>query len=251
MGYGLIFTPLLLKNWRIVTLFNNRKLRKISIPNSLLLKYEAIIGGTMALILVLWTIEDPLTWIRTVVRVDPVSGLPVESEGHYLSETSLRYLVLLISFVLSFLVIGNYLSYKARKIPVKFSEGKWIAVALINYLECFVLCVPIMIVSAGNPSMNGIVRSMFVLICNISTMVIIFGPKLHAYLSEVAESTGTSNGATDGTSTKGTLDRNQVIKPSKGRNNTVTDSNRASDSITLEKLSISSKIYPSTDAVFN
>jgi len=185
IGYGFVFTPLLLKNWRILALFNNRKLRKISIPNSLLLKYEAGIVGTMVMILLLWTINDPLTWNRTVLLVDPVTGLPIQSQGRCESETPLRYLLPLLAFVLGSLVVGNFLSFKARKIPVKYSEGKWIAVALINYLECFLLCIPIMIISVDNSSMDGIVKSMFVLICTISTMVIIFGPKLHMQFTEM------------------------------------------------------------------
>jgi hypothetical protein len=199
-GYGLIFIPLLLKTWRIRVLFDQKKIRKVVIPNSMLIKYEAVVMSFVMVILGLWTVTDPLHWERTILRFDAASRLPTESIGRCVCDSPMRFLAPLIVAIIASLIIGVYLSYVTRNAPVAFSEGKWIAVALVNILECFTLCTPILAITASQPQLDVIVKCMFVTLVCVGTTGIIFGPKAMVWMGAKAMSSadllsGTAGGS--------------------------------------------------------
>ena len=101
-----------------------------------------------------WLLADPLHWEREITEVDALTERPKASIGRCVCDQPLTFLLPLLCFVLSTLAVGNYLSFKGRRIPVSFSEGKWIAVSLIKFFECKfnLLCIPIMIVTVRTPS---------------------------------------------------------------------------------------------------
>jgi ABC-type phosphate transport system substrate-binding protein len=182
-GLSISLVPLLLKTWRIHAIFNQTTLRRIDIPNGLLLKYEAAVLGTLIAILVTWTILDPLEFHREVVRVD-ISGAVVESIGRCTCKTPIVWLAPLASVVFFFLCVGCSLSYHVRNVPVEFSEGQWIGVAMINFLEMFVLAIPILIITADKPSADGVMKSMVVFCSSFGTILIIFVPKFYMAMND-------------------------------------------------------------------
>jgi phosphate transport system substrate-binding protein len=178
-GYSFIFTPLLLKTWRINMLLNHKKIRRaVVIPNSLLIKMECVVLCFVGLILGLWAAVDPLRWERTVLQFDSVSGLPTESIGRCVCEWPMRFLAPLLVATIASIIAGVHLSYIARDAPVAFSEGKWIAVALVNFLECFTLCTPILAITSSQPQLDIVIKCMFVSLVSLGTTGFIFGPKI-------------------------------------------------------------------------
>jgi ABC-type phosphate transport system substrate-binding protein len=182
-GLSITIVPLLLKTWRIHAIFNQTKLRKIVIPNDLLLKYEAAVLGTLAAIVITWTMVDPLHFVREVIRVD-ISGAVVESVGFCTCKKPIVWIAPLASVVLFFLCVGCTLSCYVRNVPVEFSEGQWIGVAMINLLEIFVLAIPILLITVDKPSADGVMKSMVVFCSSFGTLLIIFGPKFYLAISE-------------------------------------------------------------------
>ncbi|GBG28277.1 Gamma-aminobutyric acid type B receptor subunit 2 [Hondaea fermentalgiana] len=180
VGFGIIVVPLLLKTWRVNKLFNNRRLRRISISNRQLFKYELIFLACVLSILLAWLTVDPLRYTRTIIETDSVTGAPIQSVGICTCENPLPFLVPLICFIVVCLVWGNYLAYKGRNIPTKFSEGRFIAMALVSYLELFVLGIPIFMVTINTPSLDGLVKALVIILCTLDALGLIFGPKIYA-----------------------------------------------------------------------
>jgi len=177
-GLMATFLPLLLKTWRLVELFNNKKLKIKRITNSYLIKIEIALVIIPAIILVLWTIVAPLHWERVILKTDPVSQRPIESNGYCTGDNQALFIAPLSLILLSTLLYGNILTFKARKIPSKFSEGIWIGIALNNILESIILTVPVMFYSAENPVLDVIVKCMLTTFGSFGTLAVIFGPKL-------------------------------------------------------------------------
>jgi hypothetical protein len=136
IGFGAVFTPLLLKTWRMNTIFaGSKKLTAVVITNKMLFKYETVILAIPTAINVAWQLSNPLYWIREVIKIDPISGVPLETIGRCQTAngeaSGMLFIQLQILFIAASLFYGNYLSYKGRNVPTKFSEGKWSVSACI------------------------------------------------------------------------------------------------------------------------
>ncbi len=117
------------------------------------------------MIFCLSSLTDPLRYERQVISFDPVSGFPTKSVGVCVNDSALPYLIPLLVFVFATLILGNVFAFRGRNVPVLFNEGKYIGFSLINFLECFALCVPIMIITQKFPVVDALVKSLFVLMC--------------------------------------------------------------------------------------
>ena len=93
-----------------------------------------VIGAVLAVdvaILLIWTFVDPLNWQRTVVSATQL-GEPLESEGTCTSEHWWAFAGVIAGLHLLLLGIACYLCYVSRAIPTKFSEGKYVSIAMIS-----------------------------------------------------------------------------------------------------------------------
>jgi ABC-type phosphate transport system substrate-binding protein len=130
IGFSAVFTPLLLKTWRMKVFFWNTKTLKAQVvTNFMLVKYEFIVLAIPTAINIAWHLTNPLVWVREVKRVDPISGVALETVGRCQTKegeaSGMLFLQLQILFIAACLSYGNFLSYKVRNVPTKFSEGKW------------------------------------------------------------------------------------------------------------------------------
>lgn len=89
-------------------------------------------------ILVAWTAVAPLEWSRSVIRADQF-GVPLESEGYCYSEHWTVFGGIIAAFHIALLAIACILCYKAREIPTKFSEGKYVFIAMLSHLQIMVV----------------------------------------------------------------------------------------------------------------
>ncbi len=112
----------------------------------MLVKYEFLVLAIPTCINIAWHVTNPLVWVREVIRADPISGVALETVGRCQTEqgkaSGMLFLQLQILFIAACLGYGNYLSYKVRNVPTKFSEGKWCGLCVLFCfvcLFCFVL----------------------------------------------------------------------------------------------------------------
>ena len=89
-------------------------------------------------ILVAWTTLEPLAWTRSVIRADQF-GVPLESEGYCSSDHWAIFAGIIAAFHIALLLTACLLCYKARGIPTKFSESKYVFIAMLSHLQIMVV----------------------------------------------------------------------------------------------------------------
>ena len=151
IGFSITFGTLFAKIYRVYKLFraavDMRRIR-VSIQETVL-----IIGGVLLIdvtILTVWTIVDPLHWNRSILTADKF-GDPLSSEGHCESEHWIVFAGLIAILHFSLMAVACYMCYVARDIPTKFSEGKYVAIAMLSNLQIFVVGVPVLIILGSDP----------------------------------------------------------------------------------------------------
>jgi len=136
LGFFLTFSALFLKSWRLIRIFNNKKLRNLFLRDKQLLAYQFIVILAVVILNLIWAIRDPLVWRRFTVFVDTEQDLVVASIGICYSRTGVYPALPLLIGLLLVLAIGNYLSYLGRRIPTEFNESKWTAVSQLEDQSC-------------------------------------------------------------------------------------------------------------------
>lgn len=131
------------------------------------------------IILMIWTIVDPLQWTRTVSYADKY-GEPLASYGYCTSEHWAAFAGSIAALHLSVQTAASYLCYLARNIPTKFSEGKYLILAMVSNLQVFLIGVPILIIVGTNPQSSFFVRSAIICINDFAVLGLIFGNLMYS-----------------------------------------------------------------------
>jgi ABC-type branched-subunit amino acid transport system substrate-binding protein len=139
-GFVLSYGALICKLWRVYTILNNQGGAKIVITTRTLMGRLAFLLGAQATVLACWTATCPLNW--HINFDEDVTGLRTATFGScsFRARCAMPFEALLAVIHLGLLGFGVVLSYKSRYVPTKFTEGKYIAVAIglaIWVLVCF------------------------------------------------------------------------------------------------------------------
>jgi len=178
VGFGLSFSALFVKTWRMVKLFNNRRFKRLKITDWMLLKYQFAIIGAIVISNIVWLVVDPLVWKRVSVAVSD-SGEVAESAGICTMSGNVYYAIgPLLGIMILLLMIGNYYTYKGRFVPSEYAESKWVGFSMVLYLEALVLGVPVVILSSGNAGASFVVKSVAIMLADFGTVLLIFIPKI-------------------------------------------------------------------------
>jgi hypothetical protein len=125
-------------------------------------------------ILICWSVIDPLYWEREVIREDQF-GDPLESQGYCTCDSWEIFASIIAFFHFGLLAVACYMCYVARNIPSKYSEHKFVTIAMISNFQIFVVGVPICFILAGDPGGNLFVRSAIVWMNDLVVVTLIFG----------------------------------------------------------------------------
>ena len=98
-----------------------------------------------AVVLLVWTFDDPLVWRRSVTARDRY-GYPLISYGgcEDVHGRSPLYIAILACMYIGLLLYGSYLCYTVRNVSTRFQESKWIAFCIVSRLQFIVLAIPIL-----------------------------------------------------------------------------------------------------------
>jgi ABC-type branched-subunit amino acid transport system substrate-binding protein len=181
IGFCITFGTLFAKIWRIHKIFAaaaKLKRARVSIPETL-----QMIAGLLlldAVILGVWTAQDPLTWKREVLTSD-TAGYPLTSAGQCEADTSGTYLACIGALHALVMVYASYLCYKTRSIPTEFAGGKYVAMAMASNLQVFLLGVPVMVIVSNDPSTSFFVRSAIIFLNDFAVLAFIIGELIFSY----------------------------------------------------------------------
>jgi len=182
VGFCVTFGTLFAKIWRIYKIFkSSAEMRRVQVT---LTESLQVIGSVLLLdvvILTVWTVWSPLEWTRVVISEDQF-GESLESEGYCTSEHWGIFGGLIGALHAALLAIASYLCYVSRNIPTKFSEGKYLSVAMVSNLQIFIVGVPVLIVVGSEPATSFFVRSVVVWMNDIVVVILIFGNLIKSVL---------------------------------------------------------------------
>ena len=130
VGFFIVFSALFLKAYRLIRIFNNKKLKNLFLRDRQLLAYQAVVLLAVISLNLVWALYSPLHWHRFPSFIDRELGLVVSSSGLCFSPKGIYPAIPLVVGILIVLAIGNYLAYLGRRIPTEFNESKWTAVSL-------------------------------------------------------------------------------------------------------------------------
>ena len=145
LGFSITFGTLFAKIRRVYGIFSREhQMSPISSTRRAVLSFRdtlATICKVLVLdvvILTLWTAIEPLHWERTVIREDQF-GFPLESQGYCTSDRWELFLGVIIVLHVALCATACYMCYMARNIPSRYSEHKYLTIAMVSNLQVFAI----------------------------------------------------------------------------------------------------------------
>lgn len=150
VGFSITFGTLFAKIRRVYKLFTAPPSSSNSVTgmggssrrNAVPIKDTVLCIGAVLLvdviILVSWSVIDPLTWHREVIREDQF-GDPLESQGYCTCDNWEIFASVIALFHFGLLAVACYMCFVARNIPSKYSEHKFVTIAMISNFQIFLV----------------------------------------------------------------------------------------------------------------
>ncbi|KAL3939364.1 MAG: hypothetical protein SGBAC_005904 [Bacillariaceae sp.] len=175
VGFSITFGCLFAKIRRVYLIFSSAAdFRRSKVTFTETCSITAAVLLLDVTILMIWSIVDPLVWERTVISQDKF-GVPLASAGI----CNCQYWEIWVGSISllhgGLLAVACYLCYRARDIPTKFSEGKYVSIAMFSNLQIFVVGLPVLIILGSDSSAGFFVRTVIIWMNDLVVVVLIFG----------------------------------------------------------------------------
>lgn len=174
MGHITVYSALFTKMWRVnkVLQFKRRQIKMLHVAWPMfILIFSALI------VLTLWTILDPLAWIR--VEVDSIT---LESIGECTSDHYAAFVAPLALLIVIPMIVTGYFAWKTKDVDDAFTESRWIYILIVVQLEVVLVATPTLVILqdvSAEGRYLGLALILWVL--PMSTLILIMFPKYRAY----------------------------------------------------------------------
>jgi len=158
-----------------------RNEQRIQITQQDILVPFFIFFGIDFIILSIWTIFDPLQWVRVPVHNEDLYSHNMVEEstlGLCVSDNSGWYIGVLLVFNFAILLLSLVQSYECRRITTEYSESTWITVSIATTAQAWAIGLPLVILLDHNPRTFFILKSCTVLCTTFAILLLIFVPKM-------------------------------------------------------------------------
>jgi ABC-type branched-subunit amino acid transport system substrate-binding protein len=181
-GFTTAFSALFCKIWRLNKLVrSSNRFKRIRVRIQDVLYPFAILLSLNFLLLTVWSIVDPLVWVRADDDQFLTSGRASGSTGTCASASKKNEIIFYsFFFVFNFAALGcaNWQSYKARTLQTDFNESANITMSMMCMTEAAVLGLPVLFLVGRDPSAFFVVRSVLITITSLGVLMPIFVPKV-------------------------------------------------------------------------
>lgn len=174
IGFSFIFAALFSKLWRINQVFAAvRTMKRVVIKEKDVLKPFASLMIANVVLLLAWTLMDPLQWER--VQTDEWN-----SYGRCAASGKASIIFFSLLGVLNFiaLILANVQAYMARSIRDELAESKFIGLTTLSMMQISIVAVPLLVIVNNNPSASFFVWTGAIFIICTSVLLLIFVPKV-------------------------------------------------------------------------
>ena len=209
--FTLLFTPLLVKTYRIHRIMNNKKLKKVSISNLEVLRLLSMFILVELGILIAWHFVDPVHMVSEPVQSAAgynvianyyAEDLTTELVLSKCSDKTGKFGMLILAYKAVYVAYGCYLGWKTRSFDSSLAETKFVMAAMY---QMFVLgIITLLLFGMGiSAQARAILQCFSTVFGSCGTVVLVVVPKLprlsqtHA---DIARQNSTSAGLTNNTS---------------------------------------------------
>mmetsp|Transcript_22638 Transcript_22638/g.49454 ORF Transcript_22638/g.49454 Transcript_22638/m.49454 type:complete len:890 (-) Transcript_22638:340-3009(-) len=180
LGFTITFSALFAKLWRVNRLFQRSERFARSKVTSLDVLSPFIVLLTLNFaILLTWTLVDPLYFERRNNAGTDAWNRVIATYGTCVGDNAWAYVSPLVFLNGSILLVANLQAYRARNIQSEFSESKYVAMAVACLLQASLIGVPILFVVKDEPQAWYLSLVFIIFIVAITTLLLIFVPKIH------------------------------------------------------------------------
>jgi gamma-aminobutyric acid type B receptor len=171
IGQTMMFSALFTKLWRVDRVLQFRR-TAVSVKN--------VIGPLVALlvitmsILIAWTIIDPWTWERELIK-----KIPAETYGQCTSDHTWAFFGPLMSILIFAELLTMFFAWKTADVPEDFRDSGAVMYACFAQIQAWAIGVPMLAVlgySSANASYFG--KVILIWIFAVSGVAVVVGPKI-------------------------------------------------------------------------
>jgi len=178
-GFTIVFSALYSKIRRLnIVLKSSKKFKRIRVKERDVLVQFGWLFGFNVILLILWTVLDPLYWKRS-----PVPGSDGrDSFGRCTSDGTAWIAILVLLCVANFiaLVLANAEAYRASGLEIEFHESRYIAIATGLILQAVLIGVPLLVMTLSNQMAQYFVACALIFVVSSAVLLFIFVPKVIA-----------------------------------------------------------------------
>jgi len=207
-GFVVLFSALFSKTWRNKQILDNPdKFTRLKVPREDFAKQFVRLYAVNVAILLTWTLHTPLTWDRKAVSDTPddfeFDNSPPDTYGTCSGEDSAIYFAGSLAGVnVMAMVFAIAVAVQCRFISLEYDENKWIPIAMVGFIEVWVVSIPILILiyQSKNTQAMFMLQVGTVFTTSFFPLLVFFVPKLRYMLDNKSSSNSNSHSSTPGSS---------------------------------------------------
>ena len=176
MGFATVFSALFAKIWRVHKVVNSaRSMLRVVVRERDAMRPIVVVFLINIVLLVCWTMIDPLRWQREYINGDPTNSHGFcKSEGNAWKAFS-SLLVLLNGAAL---VLACVQAYRARSLDDEYTESRWLGMACASWIQVMLVGIPVILLTRYQPVAQYFTFSALVFIICVSMLGLLFVPKM-------------------------------------------------------------------------
>ena len=179
-GFTTTFAALFSKTWRINRLLNTKGggLRRVEVTEKDVLPPFFALLAVNFLILLLWTLLDPLKYVRQDLPGTDGWNRVIATYGSCRSNDSKYYLSALVTVNMGVLAVANWQAYKAKSLESEFAESKYIGLTMLSLFQAMLIGFPALFLVRDNPQAFYVLLVLLIFVLCMVTLALLFGPKI-------------------------------------------------------------------------
>ncbi|KAL3921905.1 MAG: hypothetical protein SGILL_002499 [Bacillariaceae sp.] len=231
MGWSILFAALYAKLRRVnIVIRNAMAFRSIKVSERDVMLPFAVLFTSNLILMTIWTILDPLVWIRS-------NTSPTESYGackiQEKDSASWKAIISLIAVLNGAALIGaNLEAYRARNVDTEFGESSYIGLTMGSFLQVIAVGLPLFFLVNDNPTATFFLTSSMVFLMCISVLLLLFIPKWRTHRIRQSQNAGRP----ERTGPETRITRLTTASTSNGGRNPVSDQIRYNEAAWIEKV---------------
>jgi ABC-type glycerol-3-phosphate transport system substrate-binding protein len=181
VGFSLFFSSIYSKIRLCIRIFHSPEKNDVMAVQPMnALKGSVRVLLLNSVILFLWTLVDPLQWVRVEVP-DGItySDGTVETYGACRGDTFSMLLFVLCLFFLNLILclIGIYQAFQCRFLILEYNEMQWLPLSIFPFFEAWVCGCPILFFVQEDPTTTFLVLTIVISVSCIASALAVFAPK--------------------------------------------------------------------------